>query len=161
MNRKQVIENKVNARNTLNEYLNRIIPVLLADIEKNGVKVKASKDSFNKQLFSKDLQRLNAITATDNKRMRAWFSVSDYNITLDCDIWFKDSEHSNEYVKETKYLYFFKDPAKVAEFVPFKNHNVDDVINQLNDIDKLDNVISATQSKISDIHKNLDYMFYR
>jgi hypothetical protein len=89
--------NRAVATNIRNEYLNTVVPLILA-VLKNGVMRKNDNS-----LFSKDQAKIDEILrkySTSNS-LRAWVETSEHSkrIGINCDIRFAICEHSCDYTK--------------------------------------------------------------
>lgn len=92
-----VLENKAEAMNTLNSWVNTVYPQFVREIKK-GYKVKADGS-----LFAKDKPRFKSIL--DTKPFRAYLDYSKHSgLILVCDITYKTGEYSCNYYKHRIYL---------------------------------------------------------
>lgn len=118
-----IIKNRIEAINATHAYLNRVVPLLIADIQANGAKIKANGD----MLYAKDHERLKAIYQTEVKTMRTWLSISNVakpTIYLRTSISYSKGEFSADYYETTEYI--MRDDAEI-NFTPRKLYDVEEM----------------------------------
>ena len=152
-------ENKIEAVNNLNKYINRKVPQIM-NILKEGYKVKS-----NGELFKKYEDKIyNIIYKNKPNNIRCYISNTRYSSLLKINISYKTGEFSNTYVED--YIYLFSNDTKwddvkndfiITESKLSKSFNkrpiktIKQVETQLNKINKINNKIKLLNKQISNL----------
>jgi hypothetical protein len=130
-------DNKAVSINTLNKWINKVVPLLNAELLK-GYKL---NDGF--VLSKKDKPRFDDLMETTPFRARLTFN--NYCVAVECDITYKTGESGCGYYKELFYLYNVTD----ERFETVETKKVNWTVTQIDNIDKKINKLKNQQLEIS------------
>jgi hypothetical protein len=143
INHKIVNVNKAKSINTLNKWINKIVPLLNAELLK-GYKL---NDGF--MLSKKDKPRFDALMKTTPFRARLVFN--NYSVMIECDITYKTDEFGCNYYKESVYLF----NTDKQEFEPVELKKVNWTGSQ---IDKIAAKITKLNDQLFTIACDISYL---
>jgi hypothetical protein len=129
--------NKAKAMNELHIWCNKIVPLLIVELDK-GFKVNADGN-----LSKKDKVRIDPLLKS--APYRAYLEFSKYSTWLKTDISYRTSEYSNDYYK----LHFCVNsyPSLIPDFKPLKTDitsaYLDDIQSQIKNLEQQKNVIDS------------------
>lgn len=148
-----IIQNRIDAQNTLALFINEVVPALQAYLLTSGFKIKNSG-----QLYWKNLIAVNEIIAkhqNNNTRLRAYIDCSYGNIKLNADINYSTGDYGCQYIKEYVYLYNLKD-SEAEYFNQRKTGFTVQAYEQgLQRIKILEQEISFIEDDISDVKRDI------
>lgn len=140
--------NKVNAINTLHEYLNKVVPLIISEIETNGVKLKN-----NGTLYAESAARIDSLlNVRQGKDIRAYVTSRHRydgkpDLTLYADNCYQVGEFSVNYVKTEFWLSY------PENFKPWPIMSIDEYMSmkkEYEDCGQLLYDIKARQSRLAD-----------
>jgi hypothetical protein len=131
----QVNINHVNAVNARADYLNHVVPQLIARL-REGYTLKADGVSF----FQKDKKELAAILNSIDKpaHLRVRFEVSPYSVWLKCDIHYANSDCSCKYSSDDVYLMDGRNLEYEAEYHPRAHITVETITTAIEEYQRLE-----------------------
>ena len=145
-----ILENKINGANKLHKELNRIVPLILAELN-NGYKINTGGE-----LDKRTIDRIAPILESARKKRIRLYIDSGYSVftLLFADITFQTSECTCDYYKT--YTDLLVDSKKeVAQFTPYKLFSYKKALTSLAKIKDLENKISSINTQITELNRNI------
>lgn len=94
--KREILQNRVECMNKVNNYINRVVPALLKELDK-GFSITNSL-----QFFKKDKSRFDTIMGNHS---RAYIAINKYSIGLKVSDHYSVGKHSCDYYDQYIYLY--------------------------------------------------------
>lgn len=132
-------ENKAQAINEMNTYINALVPKLVEYVENNEIKTKTDGSLFEKN--RKAIREI--IERAQPEKVRCYFEHSNFGNSIKFDTNYSVGEFSCAYVSGWVHLNHFEQLK--TDFVAV------DFVKALNEIDQLEKQVAAMKSQISKI----------
>ena len=140
------LRNKVNAKNQMNDFLNKISTKLTMDIKENGLRRK-----IDGNLYKKDKERLDKIIESIPKpeNMQAWIQVFLGSVKLHTKISFESGPVSVNYLEDTQYICNLDENDELERFFDWPQRPYYTLDGQLEKMEKLEKI----EKKIEELEK--------